>query len=465
MRGYFAPDLVNSEVYAASHLIPTDNLKRLETKLKRLSRRKAIGKVETGIEYSIHDEVLEPYKVFDESINRTVTRYRSYTWLTIVGSSPKINGWELVARYEWESTADGKRICFAHSVPNMVIPEEYRDIDSPFCEHCNTKRKRNNVFLLKHENGDHKVVARNCIKDFLGHSSPENLIWWASFIKSVNESTVFEGGATGSTSCDNNYTSLIETMAWAVAIYEKKGWVSVGRCNWNKEKPTSYDVDIALTDMNIKDAGGNYVYEECEREERRKLLEMCPLIDEHFETAERIIDLIKETSENDNSDYVYKLNKIVGAGHVSRKNRSLFVSGLTLLLGEKIKKEREERKKKELERKAKMPDVEEGRYEISGEIKKATIRTTNYGYSPVETVKVTIEDKEGRRYWGSLPTKIEDKVAFPNVDFIELYDLSEWYDWIDKLEGRTILLRGTVSISDKDSKFGFYKRPHGVIIS
>ena len=112
-----------------------------------------------------------------------------------------------------------------------------------------------------------------------------------------------------------------------------------------------------------------------------------------------------------------------------------------------------------------MLDVEEGRYEISGEIKKATIRTSNYGYSPVETVKVTIEDKEGRRYWGSLPTKIEDKVAFPNEDFIELYDLSEWYDWIDKLEGRTILLRGTVSISDKDSKFGFYKRPHGVRVS
>ena len=457
---------VNSEVYAASHLIPTDNLKSLETKLKRLSRRKAIGKVETGIEYSIHDEVLEPYTVWIKRTNRDVTRYRSYTWITIVGSSPKINGWELVARYEWESTADGKKICFAHSVPNMVIPEEYRDIDSPFCEHCNTKRKRNNVFLLKHENGDHKVVARNCIKDFLGHSSPEHLIWWASFIKSVNESTEFGGGDSfEECSGDPLYTSLIETMSWAVAIYEKKGWVSVGRCNWDKEKPTAYGVNIALTDMDIKNSSGCYVYEDYEREERRKLLEMCPLTDEHFETAERIINLIKKTAENDNSDYIYKLNKIVGAGHVSRKNRSLFVSGLTLLLGEKIKKEREERKKKEIERKSKMLDVEEGRYEISGEIKKATIRTSNYGYSPVETVKVTIEDKEGRRYWGSLPTKIEDKVAFPNEDFIELYDLSEWYDWIDKLEGRTILLRGTVSISDKDSKFGFYKRPHGVRVS
>ena len=136
------------------------------------------------------------------------------------------------------------------------------------------------------------------------------------------------------------------------------------------------------------------------------------------------------------------------------------MSGLTLLLGEKIKKEREDRKKKELERKAKMPDVEEGRYEISGEIKKATIRTTNYGYSPVETVKVTIEDKEGRRYWGSLPTTIDSY-----GERIELYDLSEWYDWIDELEGRKILLRGTVSVSDKDSKFGFYKRPYGVTIS
>lgn len=446
-------------MYAVSHLIPTANIKGLETRVKRLAKRKALGKVDKGIEYSIHNEVLEPYEVWDEWTRKTVTRYHSYTWFTIVGSTPKLDGWELVAKYDFEVPVDwhnGEKVCFAHAVPGMVIPEKYRDIDSPFCEHCNVDRKRNNVFLLKHENGDHKVIARTCIKDFLGHTSPEELIRWASFIKSLDESTGMGGGSPEHDSSNPLYTSLIETMAWTVAISDKKGWVSKGRCNWGKEKPTSYDVTTALTDMTI----GNYSEEE--KAGRKKLLEMCPVTDEHFETAEKVIDLIKETAESDNSDYIYKLNKIVGAGHVSKKNRALFVSGIILLIGEKIKKEREERKKKEAEMKAKMPDVEKGRYEIFGEIKKVNIKTTHYGYHPEDTVKITIEDKEGRKYWGSLPYKVEDKIEFPDEEFIEVYCDEEWYDWIDGLKGRTISLTGTVSVSDRDSKFGFYKRPFKV---
>ena len=441
-------------MYAASHLIPTENIKGLETKIKRLAKRKGLGKIEKGIECSIHNEVLEPYEVWDKWTEKAVTRYRSYTWFTIMGETPKLEGWELVAKYDFERTAEGKSVCFAHAVPGMAIPEKYRDINSPFCEHCNVDRKRNNVFLLKHENGDHKVIARTCIKDFLGHTSPEELIRWASFIKSLDEST---GTGGGSYMCgehgDPLYTGLTETMSWALAISDKKGWVSVGRCNFEKETPTSYDVTIALTDPKL--AGFN----DCEKEYREELLKMCPVTDEHFETAEKVIELIKERAKSDNSDYIYKLNKIVNAGHVSRKNRALFVSGLTVLLGEKIKKEREERRKKEAERKAKMPDVEKGRYEIFGEIKKITIKTTNYGYHPKDTYKITIEDKEGRKYWGSLPSKIEDKIEFPDKEFIEVYCGREWYNWTDGLKGRTISLTGTISVSDRDSKFGFYKRP------
>jgi superfamily I DNA/RNA helicase len=48
-----------------------------------------------------------------------------------------------------------------------VIPEKYVQ-DPGNCEHCKTRRKRNNTFILKHEDGSYKQVGSDCIHEFLG---------------------------------------------------------------------------------------------------------------------------------------------------------------------------------------------------------------------------------------------------------------------------------------------------------
>jgi superfamily I DNA/RNA helicase len=54
-----------------------------------------------------------------------------------------------------------------------AIPEKYQR-DPENCEHCNTRRRRNNTYILKHENGSLQQVGSKCIHEFLG-DKPE--VW------------------------------------------------------------------------------------------------------------------------------------------------------------------------------------------------------------------------------------------------------------------------------------------------
>ena len=108
--------------------------------------------------------------VFDASTGRRVPKLcvgpaRDYYRAEITGSAPRIDGWELAARVE-----------FSRSIGNVVRIAPGRDDDGsyvayrtvgPVCEHCNSHRNRNDIFVLEHVDGRRKIVGRNCLADFL----------------------------------------------------------------------------------------------------------------------------------------------------------------------------------------------------------------------------------------------------------------------------------------------------------
>jgi superfamily I DNA/RNA helicase len=74
----------------------------------------------------------------------------------------KIGGWEEIGVIH--------NVKGEHKVEQFgedAIPEKYRQ-DPENCEHCNTRRIRNNTYILKHENGAFKQVGSKCIHEFLG---------------------------------------------------------------------------------------------------------------------------------------------------------------------------------------------------------------------------------------------------------------------------------------------------------
>jgi len=90
--------------------------------------------------------------------------------LKVHGETPKLAGWSLVAKIEW---LEDERLISC--VPGETCPEQYRT-GAFNCDWCNTNRRRKETFVLRHENGEHKQVGRQCIRDFLGGKSPEQLL-------------------------------------------------------------------------------------------------------------------------------------------------------------------------------------------------------------------------------------------------------------------------------------------------
>lgn len=97
------------------------------------------------------------------------------------------------------------------------------------------------------------------------------------------------------------------------------------------------------------------------------------------------------------------------------------------------------------EEKAKAQDVPTGTVNISGEVLKVDLKETRFG----EVLKMTVKDHNGGFVvWGSVPSIYDDEGVAVFVG-----------------KGDHITFTATVTPSDKDAKFGFFKRPRKAVIS
>jgi len=91
-----------------------------------------------------------------------------------------INGWDFVAKVE-PIVSDGydnpvkKNMITKTPWHDQEIPDVYRTVAMD-CQHCNSKRFRNAVFVLLSDEGEYKQVGSSCLKDFLGHDNPETIL-------------------------------------------------------------------------------------------------------------------------------------------------------------------------------------------------------------------------------------------------------------------------------------------------
>jgi len=120
---------------------------------------------------------LDPVR--DDRTGCLLPQYR----VDIAGCAPCINGYSLAAKLE-KSDIVGTLV--------SVVPGDYADRDySEFrshdfgCDHCNSRRNRNSVFVLVGPDGCFKVVGRNCLADFLRCENAEDFARYAEFADEV----------------------------------------------------------------------------------------------------------------------------------------------------------------------------------------------------------------------------------------------------------------------------------------
>ena len=388
--------------FAATVLIPAENIPTLEAKIRKINKR-------------IMDKGLDTNPIiFFANDKKMVTPERGsgkllmHDWVTVVGDTAKFAGWEFLATFHHDSTPT-----LANSVPGAEVPERFWKVENNNCDHCRTNSAtRKRTFLVHNsDTGEYKRVGSTCVKDFLGHGDPAAMVRLAGFLLNLEEEIM---GLPAGPKAPRFYDAR-ETLAWTSGVVRNKGFVSAAKAN-NPNPDGSYPIStasfVAYVTGRRPNGKAGLEWDECRA--------MVNPTENDYKVADETIDLVNNAKGH--SEWIFKLKTVAteGNGYVSERNRNLWISAIVLYL------------RKESETKKAAPNVAEGRQIIEGTIIKREGRDTLYGY----VFKATVEDADGRKYWGTVP-----KFA------------------LGLTVGDTIRMRATVQASYKNKSFGFYKRP------
>lgn len=168
------------------------------------------------------DKLARSAGVLIEEVPGTTTLIKGTEVLTCarvtVGEMPSVGGYEFAARIE-------------HGKDGNVIargPGETESLDvswrtaEPHCEHCGTKRRRKETFLLRQYGMRLMQIGRNCLADFL-MTDPSKMIAMAELVKAVRgemSDDVWHGYG------GHWEVAPLAFIACAVATTERDGFVS-----------------------------------------------------------------------------------------------------------------------------------------------------------------------------------------------------------------------------------------------
>jgi hypothetical protein len=147
-----------------------------------------------------------------------------YIDINVYGEAPKIGDWQLLARVEIAKNLSENLI---HTVPgsDIQLDSGYRTHDG-HCDHCNTNRPRNDVYVLT--DGDTQIaVGRTCLRDFLGIDDPKAIVSRAQFFEEIrsfeaDDELDFRGAS---------IFLLKEILSVSAASIREVGYVSRARAN------------------------------------------------------------------------------------------------------------------------------------------------------------------------------------------------------------------------------------------
>lgn len=201
------------------YLIPHQNLDTLLTALKRLQNRA----IKLGM-------VMDWTSKFSHEITSTSGKITKFYSLNLFGQTPKYEGWTFIATLQHIEAGTILRC-----IPGETIPESYRTA-SNYCDHCQSSRRRIDTFVVRHDNGKHKQVGRQCLKDFLGHDDPHALASFAELLITAGDLAASSANDPENDDCEDRersndprapqYYSLAHLLPTVAACCRVFGWTS-----------------------------------------------------------------------------------------------------------------------------------------------------------------------------------------------------------------------------------------------
>lgn len=134
--------------------------------------------------------------------------------------APKVGDFKFLA--ELEVTPNGTIIT---AINDEELPSRFRTA-SDECEHCNTKRRRKYLYVVKSNKNEFYQVGKTCLRDFLGTDTPISVIARFKYLKSLVD---FE---TNFSDFQEPYAPLSIVLAYTSRAIKNDGWVS---CSYSNE--------------------------------------------------------------------------------------------------------------------------------------------------------------------------------------------------------------------------------------
>lgn len=277
-----------------TYKIHENHMEELEKKLKRIFKKCA----KYGVGYSY--EVLDSEFINVESDKKKEPNYQKFYIIKTSGEA-KINNWEFIAVLE----PMGDMNIIKRYNTEVELPERFRNAEN-VCEHCNTKRNRKELFVVRNtETNEFKQIGRQCLMEYTNGLSAEfvaNYMEWKDIFSGYEDDSADWSSMGGSY---RNYYEVKEILSYAIVITQHFGFRKS-----EDENSTVSRVQGLVWDM-MK------TLEEWYRNENRDIKKSDFYTDEVESKANEIVEYYLEL--DDNSEFIHNVKTILREHYVGRK--------------------------------------------------------------------------------------------------------------------------------------------------
>lgn len=218
-----------------TYRIPTEAMGDLERRFNQIERRAA----KLGVP-------APTFCVVDTDRVEQADRPGVFSVVNLVqvqGEGPKFAGWEMVAVIDRDpqNPTDANLVTAFGTEADpawYTMPER--------CDHCGVNnRGRRLLVVVDHEGGERQIVGTTCLRDFLGHTSPEAIASWVEFLAGLDEEMVQREQAPAGEGVEYRYDPTTY-LAYVLATMGEYGWVSRAKARDEERTATA---DEALSWM------------------------------------------------------------------------------------------------------------------------------------------------------------------------------------------------------------------------
>lgn len=209
----------------AKYTIPAENLGVAKDKIAELAKKAAKLGVQTPVLTVLETRVVEQH-FSPDGFPYVPARLIRLVDVEVEGTAPKIAGWTFVGTVQHTEYGNILR-----NATDQQIPEVYRDMERR-CDHCGLVRNRIDTYIVHSDADGYRQVGSHCLKDFLGHQSPEAIIAYLTFLRDMfggsdDEEWYGRGGNEGRLPLSyylTHVTAIIRTHGWVSrAMVEQRG--------------------------------------------------------------------------------------------------------------------------------------------------------------------------------------------------------------------------------------------------